>query len=359
MKSLIILGLLLAFPLYGQQSGTELTMTSNQLAVSFSTQAHSGAIILPLIEAKFLSGKKEQYGIIFHSNQSKAAFVEILDENGKVVKSISVDEFVGKKSSQGVTIVKNIVTGSGRVAESDLEIKTASGTVHLYSDALLVGTKNNSADPEYIVETFSLSSEPARKLAVRLNLAVEGNADVKKDGIVLSGKLSASAVAVSVLPTGSMIASSKNNVTITTPAAEVSGKTSVLWLTVAGESAASLASAKSSSAAKIVAAGKNSADAKLVIVNTISKSDAQPGDTVTYSVVCKNIGIGSASNISLSNPVPNGTLYLNGSASEDGATVNFEKDQNGSDAVKKITWGLLEPLSGGTQKSVHFKVIIQ
>ena len=99
----------------------------------------------------------------------------------------------------------------------------------------------------------------------------------------------------------------KNIISIKSSAITLSGETPMLWLMARGANAASQSASKALAAEIISNSEKAKADPNIVIVNMVSKANAQPGDTVTYTLVCKNIGDGDATNIQLSNPVPNGT----------------------------------------------------
>ena len=112
----------------------------------------------------------------------------------------------------------------------------------------------------------------------------------------------------------------------------------------------------------VAASEKTKADPNIIVVNTVTKTDAQPGDTVMYTLICKNIGAGDATNVKLSNPVPTGTAYLEGSASGEGTDMSFDRETATppqSAAVTVVRWTLKDALKGGKEQIVTFKVIVQ
>jgi uncharacterized repeat protein (TIGR01451 family) len=87
---------------------------------------------------------------------------------------------------------------------------------------------------------------------------------------------------------------------------------------------------------------------------------SRPGDTVSYNVVCQNIGTADAADVALSNPVPQGVQFLEGTATQDGTTASFERIGTGvTGAVQKITWKLARPLKPGEERKVAFKARVR
>ncbi len=348
--------------LFGQKGQQGLTMTYGQFNVSYTAQQQSDAVVLPFIEGKMLAGSKERFGILFRTSQGTNALIEILNETGKTIKTVSLNEFLGKTTSGGVKLLSNTVSSGNRAAETVHEIKLPEGTAKLITRALLTGDKANANTPEQIVVTFSLASDNAQNVSLRLLLPFEGSSTVESKGAILTGKSSASAIALTVMPSAENIAIQKNILSMKSPAINLSGETPMLWLIARGANGASQNASKAL-AAEIIANSENAkGDPKIVVVNMISKPNAQPGDTVTYTLVCKNIGQGDATNVQLSNPVPNGTVYLEGSASAEGTELSVDRgiaNPPQSGGATLIRWKLKDPLKGGKEQIVNFRVVIQ
>ena len=359
---LIILVGLVSTMLFAQKTKQGITVTTGQFSTSFFSQQQSDAVILPFIEGKHLTGSKEQYGVLFRSTQTKNALLEILNANGKVLQTVSLNDFLGKSSTTGIKLVSNSIMGNGRSTETVHEINLPDGSVKLITRGILAGEKRNANNPEQIVITFSLASTVKQNLSLRVSLPVEGNAEAKNNGIVLTGKSSASALSLSVMPSDDSISIKKNLVTVKSPTVAVSGETPMIWLSVRSTTAATQVLAKNLAADIIANSNKKNSGPSIVIVNMLSKENAQPGDTVTYTLVCKNIGAGTASDIILSNPIPAGTKYLDGSATAEGSELTIERNTVPPPQTSTVTllkWKLKEILSGGKEQSVNFKVVIQ
>ncbi len=348
--------------LFGQKSQQGLTMTYGQFNVSYTAQQQNDAVVLPFIEGKALSGSKERFGILFRASQGANALIEILNETGKTIKTISLNEFLGKTTSGGVKLLSNTVSSGNRAAETIHEIKLPEGTAKLITRALLTGDKASTNTPEQIVVTFSLVSDNVQNVSLRLLLPVEGSSAVENNGAILTGKTSASAIALTVLPGAENVSLQKNILSMKSPVIRLSGETPMLWLVARGANGTSQNASKALAAEIIAKSEKVKADPIIVVVNMVSKANAQPGDTVTYTLVCKNIGGGDATNVQLSNPVPIGTVYLEGSANGEGTELSVDREtalapQAG--AATLIRWKVKDALKGGKEQIVNFRVVVQ
>ena len=78
------------------------------------------------------------------------------------------------------------------------------------------------------------------------------------------------------------------------------------------------------------------------------KTQALPGDTVTYTLTYKNTGSGDAKTVAITNPVPTYTTYVTGSASSGGVY---------SSTARNLTWSISTVPAGGTG-TLTFKVTI-
>ena len=337
-------------------------MTYGQFNVSYSPRVQGDAAVLPFIEGRALTGSKERFGIIFRTSQGTSAVIEILDETGKTIKTVSLNEFLGKTTSEGVKLLSNTVSGENHSAETIHEVVLPTGTAKLITRALLTGDKNNAKTPEQLVVTFSLLSDNASNVSLRLLLPIEGSSEGEKNGVILMGKSSASAIALSVMPGDENIAVQKNILSIKSPVIKFSGETPMLWLIARGVNGTSQNASKALAGEIVAASEKTKGDPNVVVVNMATKTNAQPGDTVMYTLICKNIGSGDATNVLLSNPVPNGTVYLEGSATGEGTDMSFDRGTTTpaqSGAVTVVRWKLKDALKGGKEQIVTFKVIVQ
>ena len=348
--------------LFAQKTQQGLTIGYGQFSVSYAARLQGDAATLPFIEGRSLSGSKERFGILFRTSQGTSAMIEILDGTGKTIKTVTLNDFLGKTTTDGVKLLSNTASSENRSAETIHEVVLPTGTAKLITRALLTGDKNNTKTPEQLVVTFSLLSDNASNVSLRLLLPIEGSSEGEKDGAILMGKSSTSAIALSVMPGAENIAVQKNILSIKSPVIALSGETPMMWLIARGVNGTSQNASKALAADLVAASEKTKADPNIVVVNTVTKTDAQPGDTVMYTLICKNIGSGDATNVQLSNPVPNGTIYLEGSASGEGTDMSFDRGSAApaqSGAVTVVRWKLRDALKGGKEQIVTFKVVVQ
>ena len=358
----VVLAALLTVSIFAQKPKQGVSVTAGQFTFSVNAQAQNDAVILPLIEGKQLDGAKERFGILFRASQVKNNMIEIMDENGKTIQTITVNDFIGKSANDKVKLVSNTVSGAGRASETIHEVKLPGGTVKVITKALLSGDKNNANNPQQIVLTFSIASSTKQNLGMRILLPFEGNGEAKNNGVVLSGKSSSSVLAVTVMPGSDSIIVRKNSITALSPTVNVSGEMPMVWMIVRNAIGASQGAAKAAAGDIIVSTKTRNAGPNILMVNMISKENAQPGDTVTYSLVCKNIGTGAATDIIMTNPIPSSIKYLEGSATVEGTEFSVERSSvppPQSSTVTLLRWKLKEPLSEGKEYSVNYKVVVQ
>ncbi|MDI6735872.1 MAG: lamin tail domain-containing protein [bacterium] len=95
-----------------------------------------------------------------------------------------------------------------------------------------------------------------------------------------------------------------------------------------------------------------------------SSGSATPGATLTYTLYYENIGSGTATNVVITDAIPDGTIYITNSASGVG-TIFYSHDGGliydglQSEPVTHIRWELLSALPPGGSGSVSFKVRIE
>ena len=360
--ALIVITFIPMFLLAQKKAPSALVVSDKQFALSSVLQAQKEATVLPFLEGRTLTGSKEQFGLLFKSVQGKNSFIEILTADGKVSKSITLNDFLGKVTTNDVKMLSNTISSDNRFTEAQHEIALPSGKIKLITKGIASGDETNPNFQKQIVITFSLVSSTEQNLSLRLLLPVEGTAEVKENGIVLSGKKAAASIALAVLPKGEKIELQKNILSLKSNAVSVNGETPLLWLVASGSSAPSLTASKTAAAAQVDNMYKTSQEPHLIILNSVSKANAQPGDTVVYTLTCKNIGVGDATNIQLTNPIPAGTSYVEGSATETGTELALEKENVPApqqSPVKTVKWTLKDALKSGREFVVNFKVVIQ
>lgn len=102
----------------------------------------------------------------------------------------------------------------------------------------------------------------------------------------------------------------------------------------------------------------------ITLVKSVDRSDAVPGDVITYTVTYTSDGNADAHTVTLVDPIPPPTVYVAGSASGTGATIEFSHDGGGtfdtSEAlpVTHVRWSFPSPMPPGVSGSVSFQVLV-
>jgi uncharacterized repeat protein (TIGR01451 family) len=186
-------------------------------------------------------------------------------------------------------------------------------------------------------------------------LPFSGTAETKASGFIITGKKSIQPMLSTIFPKPEKLAIAKKNISFITKLTPTNDGALVLFLSV------DCASTKEDAFAQLQSFDQKS-ESNISIVNVSNKAVAQPSDTVTYQIICTNIGNGSVSDVVITNPVSAGLRYLEGSAVEDDTQITFERAPVASPQlgeVKTINWKLLKSLNVGDEKIVSFKVIVQ
>ncbi|MGD8375955.1 MAG: hypothetical protein PVF68_07435 [Acidobacteriota bacterium] len=102
----------------------------------------------------------------------------------------------------------------------------------------------------------------------------------------------------------------------------------------------------------------------ITLVKSVDRSDAAPGDVITYTVSYTSDGNADAHTVTLVDPIPPPTVYVAGSASGTGATIEFSHDGGGTFdgsetlPVTHIRWSFASPMPPGVSGNVSFQVLV-
>jgi uncharacterized repeat protein (TIGR01451 family) len=343
-----------------QTSREEVGISLKNLAVTFHNNPQKAdARALPFVDGKLLTGSKEAFGICFAGASAAGPAVEILDKNGSTVKSISNGELLSAKGSSVVAFPAGKGAGQPRWMVTSYNLDLPTGKARLLVKALATG--NPDGDQQLVV-TFALQSETAAALALRLSLPVSGAVETQGKGFMLEPKTGASAIAAAVYPGSATVGGSRNLLAVTTKpvALESNKEAAVVWMVFDGFSGTSKNAAREQAAAALRQGRIAEGDPKVVIVTMVNKQSTQPGDTVTYNIVCKNVGNADATDVALRSPVSDGTNCLEESVTSDGGNASFTRSGSAlRGSVKSIAWSFPAPLKPGEERMVGFKVRVQ
>ncbi|MDE3058225.1 MAG: DUF11 domain-containing protein [Bacteroidota bacterium] len=101
---------------------------------------------------------------------------------------------------------------------------------------------------------------------------------------------------------------------------------------------------------------------EVVMFNRTSSPTTTPGDTITFTISYVNIGSGTATDAEITNPIPAGTVYLEGSAAGDGTEVSIDRkpaagNQLGEAAL--VRWKVTKAIFPGEGGSVSMKAVVR
>jgi uncharacterized repeat protein (TIGR01451 family) len=165
---------------------------------------------------------------------------------------------------------------------------------------------------------------------------------------------------MSVYPGSATVEAGKSTVVLASApvALEGSREKALLWLVMDGVASRTPGSARGQAASVLQQKRFGERDPRIVVVSSTDKQSTQPGDVVTYNVVCRNIGTADAADVTLSNPVSPGMQYQEGSATSDESSVSFDRTNIGG-PVKNINWTFTTPIKPGEERLVSFRVQVQ
>ncbi|MCF7923465.1 MAG: choice-of-anchor D domain-containing protein, partial [Candidatus Marinimicrobia bacterium] len=103
---------------------------------------------------------------------------------------------------------------------------------------------------------------------------------------------------------------------------------------------------------------------ELSLVETVDLTVAAPGDTLTYTVIYSNVGVGVAKNVVVDQAIPNQTTYVENSAAGVGMTITFQHEVDGgydplqTAPVIDIKYELATELAPGENGTVTYRVVV-
>jgi uncharacterized repeat protein (TIGR01451 family) len=333
---------------------------SQRIAISYSSQTvtyHPVAVAADGKELPFVVSKKqngEVYGLSFKGFPLTAPFIELFDDAGKLIRTLTVNDLFSGKSSNTVKVLSVQGSGSSNRIVNTYEVTIGQGKALL----ILSTTATSLVDgptPAQLLVKIAVKNYSASIAAARITIPVIGTVDAREKGFILSGAKAGAAMFGLVSTPVERISAANKKVTLTTKPESIGDEKVLLFMTI------DAAGSKTEAEADLRDRAANAPN-DIVIVNTSDKESAQPADTVTYRIYCINIGKGPISDIVITNPIAAGTRYLEGSAAGTDTQISYERSdaplpQSGE--VKAISWKFSTPINIGAEKYVEFKVVIQ
>lgn len=330
------------------------------IAVAYSSQTmnvypmpvSADAKEMPFIVSKTKSG--EQFGFSFSGFPTSSPFLELLDAAGKVTKTLTVGDLFGGKSTSNVALVSSKISGSMNRVENIYQVQLPQGKATMTFMATATSLESGTV-PARIVIRVSMTNYPSSIATARFLMPVTGSADIKENGIVITAAKSTQSFSVLVNSTIDKVSMANKKLSIATKPGTIGSEKLLLQMVI---DAANIKSDADGFLKNAAASSTND----IVIVSTSDKETAQPTDTVTYRILCINIGKGPVSDVVITNPVSTGTQYLDGSATGDETQIAFDRAPAQAPQIgriESITWKFSKSINPGVEKSVQFKVIVQ
>ena len=347
--------LLLSGSALAQRPGADIELKFPQFSLLFHPEpAVADAATLPFVEGRMNKGK-ERFGILLRNAPAGATVVEILDGSNAVLKGITVNDLLGKSTTSGVRLVGSQVTASNRRSENVYEVTTSQGPLQLVMRSLATGDTNSPIQQRLVV-TFSVRGSSATQLALRLSLPVQGAAEARPNGFLVTAKNGAGAISAAVYPKSEIVAG-KGTMVVTGPAIGVnSDESALLWLVFDGSTAAAAPAAKLQASGALETEAKRSDNPNILIVSSTDRTSIRPSDTVALTLICVNIGTKGATGVTLKNPVPPGTAFMDGSALGEGTEVLYDREAG---TVRNVKWKMNGELKPGDEQVVSFRAVVQ
>lgn len=100
----------------------------------------------------------------------------------------------------------------------------------------------------------------------------------------------------------------------------------------------------------------------VVMFHHTSSSTTTPGDTITYTISYINIGSGTAVGAAITDSIPSGLTYLEGSAKGDNTEVSIERKSSVGNQLGEaslVQWKIMKPILPGEGGSVSLKAVVR
>lgn len=361
MKHIILL--LVVTVSFAISQGTQLGLYDYQLQTNANVKTKNGKIGFATLKPVKNPADSTTFGFwITNNTNSNATFLEIKDGQ-KTLATISAKDFSAKAkiTTSGTKSIATYTSGTGANAiELKLESDIVTDEMMPLSKSVEVSLKAKSAGNKTFTATMNVYADGfIRKLGtsgISTSRVVKGKADYPL--VVLAGKSGTSVTTDNVEQR-----SSGKLLKVTSGSVPSAGEEVVLLsLNVNGTTVKSFEnSAKQASNVENTISTKKEIT-ELALLNTASKANPFPGDTITYTVTYHNIGNSPAQDITISNPIPQNTIYIENSAAGESAEVTLEKKsvappQQGE--VIAVTWKITKRVLPGEEGTVSFKSLVR
>lgn len=366
MKFVSILVLLAsAVPLPAQTGGREIAGSWPNCSVAFIGQnaTASDPTMSSIIGRVGGLASGERFGIAIDGAAAGLHIIDIIGEKNAVLASLTASDLAGRTSSGGPRLMTNGIVIAGRYARAVYDVPLRGGSnVRLIIKALAAGTPTDTGTAHPLFVTYALSGSSSSRLSLRLALPVDGTLEATPAGFIVTARSGRAAMAGALVCRPQHVAAVGNILSVTGRQNVLEGpdrETAMLWMQVVGVGDGTGVGTREAALAAVGAAENETGGPSVVIVSATGSASVNPRDTVSMTLVCVNVGNQSASDVMVNNPLPQGTSYLDNSASGDRMRVEYEHGDGADGAVRAVRWMMTGELKPGEDRIARFKAIVQ
>jgi uncharacterized repeat protein (TIGR01451 family) len=357
------------------QKGIDLKFPQYKVTLPATLEGNADRDMIPFIDGKLdrLPKKSEQsrFGIFYKQFSNALAttpVLEIIDGgNDQVIKSVTLDEYYGKETASWKRIPAELKSSPTSIVTA-YAVRQGSYDLKVVRSITVADAKELPTGKSLKLN-FSVQSKTPLTLKVRFLGSAVGSMSLAGTTLaIISNDTLPGLTPALVLradPTASIkIGDAPQQFSVLTGPVELKANqlSPVLNLTIAGTSTGFKAHIKEQVGALQEFFNNGTVAPNLVATIVPNKMSGSPGDTIIYTIYYHNIGTAPAVDVKLSNPVPAGARYIEGSATGVGSDFSFKRfpstPPNVSE-ISEITWSLKNNIPPGQERSASYKVILK
>ncbi|HUN65440.1 MAG TPA: DUF11 domain-containing protein [Bacteroidota bacterium] len=283
-------------------------------------------------------------------------------EGKKVVRRITLAEYFGRTDAGWKKADDGSSRGEGLV--KDRFAFSEGGVNYIFGRTIASAPDASAPGGKRLTVAFSLTADKETSVQMRLLSSVSGYLAVEGSGCRIgdgTAEKDSKAFLLLFLREGKITAGpvpGAGEVRHVTFESETTGlvpghPADMIAFTLAGTTVGSGEYALQQAENYFAVQSSGAASPQMVAVTSVDKPSTAAGDTVTYTIVYCNIGTAPAAGVSIDNPIPAGTHYLENSAFGDGGEVVVNR---ADDSVRSLGWKFALPIVPGERKAVQFRV---
>lgn len=370
MRSLMILIILvLSATALPAQSDISLVMPGYRVSIAGPLLAGGGGLVVARLDSLPKDRQGARFGALLPpSDQSPV--LEIQDGvSGDVLATVSVAQWKGRESAAWKRI-------PSRSTSSDVRVEEAFQVQQGKLSATIVRTMERVSAPHLplgvgLRTTIGVANASVPSVRIALRGVLEGSA-------VLNGQMLTIASVEKQVPLNAMVmllwsevasvrlegAARTRSIVARSSSLAASGDEVVpaLVVTVLGTTSP-VGEHQTAQVAALIDHEKGQPVRPLLVARTVvDRPKASPGDTVRYLFTYYNVGTSPAAEVELSNPVPEGTSYVDASSTGLNSEIALDRETVEPPAVGRVlqlTWKFRGAIAPGESRWASFKVVVQ